>query len=814
MNRAAIAAWILAGTATIGTARADWHIVVPEQVQQDEAVRVCLEDLRETGNRMGVRFTIVDKQADVPTPAILVGAPARNPQAAAMASRGAISLEGVDDPQGYEIKTAGNGDERMIVVAGGSVVGDVYGLYWIWDRMRVERRIPDINVTHMPVLPVRYTRVRVHSRDDLRRALRCRLNLVYGDDPLNLVPWSSEPGATSNEGPRKKARELAAYAHALHMKFLAFGTDVTYHPSLLKEFGATPSACDPAFWNALQAKYRRLFQAVPELDGLGTFTGDERHYWGDYAGFDVMHEDEGCDWSLEKRYRTFVTKVHEVVVGEFDKLHLHRTWTTNAYEQHSQPDVYRRTFTSEVPTRNLYLIPSFTNDDRWWHQAYNTTVNLTPHDMMVVLESMDYHAGGNVFPTYPGRYYRAGLQTMLDVESSNLKGASFDLRGGDGWNTPSLTAYTAARLTWDHHTDPESIAEDFASIHFGPKAAKAMGEILLLSPVAYKYGLYIEPMTHGAFSTLPHIRVAQFVAHGYPSIDQGREHIEFLRTIYLRCKPWIAETLAALDHGLETARLMEEKYQRVKPLIEDGDAAEAVETTLRMTRALIETNNLYMRTCFSYFAYREKPTAEGREQLRRDFESLTRARDAFRETPGFGFQLFGVEWLLRNVTPALRDLPAAEKAMAAAPTSAEIEAVVAKQQKQYRRVLEQHRNEAVKVLHCEARVDGRDLILVRGERLETRHLRWDGITVSQRKFFTPLPDRAVTVIPHDIESRPMHPFILEQPSRDNDFTATVYLYDVPGGAGWFRLDLYYLPGPPDKYGLALPWQTTTGSKQE
>ena len=36
-------------------------------------------------------------------------------------------------------------------------------------------------------------------RADMDRALRYGLNLVYGDNPLNLIPWKSEPEAKQPE---------------------------------------------------------------------------------------------------------------------------------------------------------------------------------------------------------------------------------------------------------------------------------------------------------------------------------------------------------------------------------------------------------------------------------------------------------------------------------------------------------------------------------------------------------------------------------------------------------------------------------------
>jgi hypothetical protein len=543
-----------------------------------------------------------------------------------------------------------------------------------------------------------------------------------------------------------------------------------------------------------------LLEAVPELDGVCTFTADEQRFWGNYETFDVMHDGEDCDWGLAKRYRTFVTKLWTVVVGEHDRLLLHRTWATNMYEQQAQADVYRAIFTDEVPTENLYLIPSFTQNDRWWFQAYNPTINQTPHNTMVVCETMDYHAGGHVFPTYPGAYFQAGLRTMLDVENSNLKGMSLDMPAREDWHTRSLTAYTLSRLAWDLDDGVRRIARDFAAIHFGAAAADDMANLLVMSPVAYKYGLYIEPVTYGQFSSLPHIRVGQFIADGYPLIDNGKEHIEFLRTIYLRCKPWLTETFMYLDHGLETVEAMAERSEGVCAAMDDA-SADDVARALELTRLLILTNNLYVKTAFAYFRYREEPREERREALATQHILLSEARDAFAQAPGFDYQLFGVDQLLANVRQALDDLDRAEQVLAEAPSADEIEAYVREEQDRYATVLEEHREEAVRILHWRGKIDGSDVVRMQGTRVSIEHLRWDGPFVERADVLAPLPATTGTVIPSRIESRPLHPFALEQPCAANGFSVEIYLTDVPGGAGWWEFELYYLPEAPGTFGL-------------
>ena len=162
------------------------------------------------------------------------------------------------------------------------------------------------------------------------------------------MPWNVEPEKSRNVENRKKTRELIKLAHALHLNFFSFANEFTFHPSLLQAYDASLSPCDANFWQALQEKYRQLFSALPELDGIELCTDDLSGFWDNYRSFDLMHDGEGCEWPLAKRYRTFVEKIWQVVVGEFNKTYFHFTWGLAAHEQHYSAEVFRQIFTSRV----------------------------------------------------------------------------------------------------------------------------------------------------------------------------------------------------------------------------------------------------------------------------------------------------------------------------------------------------------------------------------------------------------------------------------------------------------------------------------
>ena len=531
----------------------NWKIVISDELKNDEAIKVALEDLMSIGSDYGIEFIIANEHSQIENNTILVGNKTRNVSVQNLATQDNINFVNLTEEQSFQIITAKMDSKNVMIVSGGSILAEAYGIFWIIDRLKVTRNIPDINTVREPELKIRFSGG--GTKAQMRQALRNGATWVWGSHTVNhLVPWNAEPEKTQNVKNREEIKKLIDYAHSLHLKFIVYEDEFSYHPTLLEEFGTTLNPENPAFWNAVQAKYRRLLKAIPEIDGVRHRTGEATRVGGNYKSFDVMHAGDSY-WSLAKRYRTWVKKIHEVVVGEFDKIYYQRTWVTSSHEQHSMAEVYKEIFTDDIPVKNLYMSPYMSTTDRYFHQPYNPTFNQTPHNMIVLLSILNYHGLNNcgILPTFPGTYYQGGLKTYLSVENSNCKGVDFGSQPDTEWNTLSLTAYTVYRLAWEPNMDVKEIAHDFSAIYFGKEAADDVAEVLMLTPRIYKYGMYIAPAAHGQFASLTHLRLTTFPKKGLPKLDSGRKHMEFLRSIYLRCSPWIEETYIYLDHGLKLA---------------------------------------------------------------------------------------------------------------------------------------------------------------------------------------------------------------------------------------------------------------------
>ena len=134
-----------------------WHMLVDSRLANDEAINVAIHDLKESGAQNGIEFvktiTLKTKHSHV----IIVGSPERNHHTMRMVEKGELDLKGVESDQGFEIVTKTKGDSLTIIVSGGSVLGEVYGLFWILDRLKVNGHVPDINAVREPELKIRFS---------------------------------------------------------------------------------------------------------------------------------------------------------------------------------------------------------------------------------------------------------------------------------------------------------------------------------------------------------------------------------------------------------------------------------------------------------------------------------------------------------------------------------------------------------------------------------------------------------------------------------------------------------------------------------
>jgi hypothetical protein len=252
------------------------------------------------------------------------------------------------------------------------------------------------------------------------------------------------------------------------------------------------------------------------------------------------------------------------------------------------------------------------------------------------------------------------------------------------------------------------------------------------------------------------------------------------------------EAIEHLDRGLVATLQMKELFEEAGPSIEDAGMRTKIAEEVDLTHALVATNNLYVKTCYAYFEYREKRDEESRKHLEETLSSLDESVRDFRETPGFCYRLDGIETLIDLAQAAAQDLEAAEASLAGAPARPETLARIAKQQSRMKGIVEEREKDLKKILHWRGKVDGTDVLSIRGDEVGVEHLQGDDPQEMEARFIDSLPQTAGVALLKDLDSPDYHPFVLQQPGPGNDYTLKIYLLDRPPGYSWWEFEVYWM----------------------
>ncbi len=706
--------------------------------------------------------------------------------------------------EGYAWTTEGG----RLRLRAGSALGAAYALERIAWLTRALRSFPPPAGDDRPVLPYRFFIIRPvvtnslegppagpaeiarsvqEFRQRLRDALRFGYNYVVIAGLEHYVPTEEKPYAERSERYRRHLHAAIREAHAHHLKVLLIGDEAIYLPSWLAAAGARPSVKDPRFWVALQDKYRRLLRAVPELDGVATRIGEFIPGHG-FASLDVIHSREPePDPRIEERYRLFLTRIHEVVSGEFGKLLLHRTWVTNDWEQHSVPEIYRRTFTSALPADNLFVAIKLTKQDAWYYgSAFNPTFGHTPHRTIAQAELYSQYQGLGTVADFPARWMGAALEWATE-------------RGAQGVLTtqplPNLLSpgilYVFSRLSWNPKSDVRGAAREWVAATFGPAGADDLTSLLLNSAEVARHVYYLPPVALDGWDPLPAIRVDKFVAKGNPRWDHGRGHDQFLRSLYLKLKPYFDDTYAQAGRGFELAGKMQTDFGRLRERMEPSPQAAQFEEILRHTTAVAALTRDYTRAMLSYFAYREQPSAARRERLEADSAKLKASAAAYRQAHRF-YGLAGIDQTLELTARMLEDRERAERVLRDAPTEQQIAARFREAREEDQRLLDGNPR-AELILRWKGTIDGRDILHIRGDQIRVEPISGDGVHAVTARFARPLPRAAGSrwaIRPVAVRGVA---YVMTPPGPDNDFTLSIYLDDPDPGSGVFDFEVYRIP---------------------
>jgi len=682
--------------------------------------------------------------------------------------------------QSYRISTDG---AAVSIVADG-VLGAVYGLMWIADRIRTQGESADawlpedecrapkfeqrmgwvhLRLAHTdepPYVDIEASKKRIEAAvTQLDYALAHGQTVVHAMGTQQLVPWGDKKYGVRAEACRELFREFIKEAHARRLGIYAMDDEFLYLPEWLEKTGATLSTDDPKLWEALKLKYRGVLTELPELDGSGTRIG-EIIPQGELLTWHVIHTGE--DRSIEANYRRFINAMRDVVNGEFGKQYLHRTWTVNTWEQSSVPEIYARTFTDEVPTEGLTL--------------------------SIKLTAQDYLSGS---PDCAVEFVQAGLEWAYEHGARTMLCAQ---RKPWDEHLASLMEYTTYRLGWNPYQPVKRIVADWMSATVGPQVADRAAEMLLDLDDIHREGFHVHGPAYHTWEPFRHARYG-WICKGNPFLDKGYGQHKLLREIYLMAKP-------ELESGLEkmishTARYDEwvESFRKWLGDLDDPENGRWLDVILTRGQDYLHINLAYVKAFLRYFDYVDNRDEEHRKIAQKAYDELLPELKRFVNRPNavpndVNSNVQGIDEFVRFAADGLKDIDAAEKAMSEAPDEEGVIELLREARERYETAAASA--DSVEVGRWFGSVDGRSILNVAVETgvCTIENLLGDHAQQDEFDFATRDVTKGEYVVKLTMARDRGWAYILQQPSAENGNVLRVMLDDQRSGYGKYEVFFY------------------------
>jgi hypothetical protein len=715
--------------------------------------------------------------------------------------------------QSCRVQTTGQHVTRF---EAGGVLGAAYGLAWIADGLRAGRDMPPKDQDRVPVFQQRIVHgglARVKSDEppyvDVERSrelipdwarmldqsvLSSATGIICGGTQ-DLVPWDDPKYGPRSEAYRELLTEYIQMAHARHIRVYASDDEFMYLPDWFEQTGATLSTDDPKLWEAMKSKYRALLPLMPTLDGIQTRIGEANPRDGIMA-WDVIHTGE--DRSIQGNYRRFIKAMHDVVVGEFDRQYIHRTWVVNTWEQSSVPELYQQTFTDEIPTRNLLLSIKSTVGDQWEWQPLNPTFGQTPHATCVQVETaraQDYFSGP---PDFSAEFSQSSFEWALEHGAVAALLGAWKPRG----DLRNALDYATARLAWNPYQSVRSVVADWVAASIGIEIADRVADLLLDLDDIYRNGFHVRGQAYNTWEPLLHVRKG-WVCKGNRYLDGGKGHHRFLRDRYLLAKPEIEYAIETMSVHVDRYDAWLKSYREWMKELPKPEVGQWLELVLDRGQASLHLNLAYVTAFLRYFDYEDGGDAEHARDALSALEaevSAFRARtweDASKYILDSFANLQGIEELLRFGARGLDDRDGTKQAMLRAPDEKVILDILAEGRKTDTGLIESAGKDADVVATWTGLVDGRDVLDIdfASEEHSIEHCLGDFIRESVCVFHDVEipPDECRIAIRHVRGHERGYAYILEQPGDLNGTTLRLLLEDLVNGYGAYEVEMLLVP---------------------
>jgi hypothetical protein len=355
------------------------------------------------------------------------------------------------------------------------------------------------------------------------------------------------------------------------------------------------------FWEAYRAKYREVLKAYPQVAYVLVRTGENySHPDEGYIGRTVRDGD--IDDAYFRHMQRLIEETRKIVVDEFGRTLIWRTWDLGGDGFHADPKVYDRVLAGLTSRKGLILAVKFTQTDFWRYNDFNPTIGRGGVDQIIEFQCAREYEGKGAFPNYVGPIH---AEAMRQAAALGAKGVWIWDFGG-GWGGPYLKSdrwvrlniETTTRLALNPEASPRALAEEWAAKEFGPKSATNVAEMLMLSGECVRKCLYIEAFARDHRGWKPSLNLMR------DDIIRG----EVLKQLYDGSKDSLPEVFTEKDQAVALAVRMRALFEASRDdIIAERGRREYQDSlsSLVYLEALTQVVDHYIKGMFGFYQWQE-----------------------------------------------------------------------------------------------------------------------------------------------------------------------------------------------------------------
>jgi hypothetical protein len=445
----------------------------------------------------------------------------------------------------------------------------------------------------------------------------------------NAIPVGSELRKRI-ERRRKTFQKDYDRANALGLAVCVMTDEVSLPTPVLERLRHSDDAAgidfdNPQFWNLYRAKYAEVLRAYPRIACVVVRTGENYSRPGEgFIGRTVF--DGGYDDAYIRHMQQLIEETRQVVVDEFGRRLIWRTWDLGNDGFHANPKVYDRVLAGVADRGGLMLAIKHTQTDFWLYNDFNPTIGRGGVDTIVEFQCAREYEGKGAFPDYLGPMHAE------DIRKAAARGAKgvwiWDF--GGGWGGPFLESdrwvrlniETTSRLAVNPELSARALAEEWAAKEFGDKAARNVAQMLLLSGECIRKSMYIEAFARSHTGWKPSLNLLR------DDIIRGAA----LKQLYEGSKGALPEVFQEKEQGVALAARMRSLFEISRA---DIVAARGERVFLESLGSLVYLEDLsevlchYVNGMFSFYRWQETGDPTSAEKVKTELEAWRAAWDQY-----------------------------------------------------------------------------------------------------------------------------------------------------------------------------------------